>query len=172
MDDEKKLIQLAQNGDEQAFATLYKKYIRLVYGYVVNKVGRKEDAEDLTSEIWMATLKSLSHFEGNSSFKNWLFGIVKYKIIDFYQEKYKIEKTPLVEEIFLEEEEENPENQDHKEKRIAILLQKLPENYRQVLMLRFLKGYTTAEIAQELGLSISNVKVIQFRAVRKAGEIK
>lgn len=168
MDDEEKLIESAKNGDGESFEILYKRYIKIVYGYVYNKVNRKEDAEDLTSEIWIATLKSLSHYEGNSSFKNWLFGIVKHKIMDFYQEKYKIEKTPLVEEIFLEEEKNNEDQGSEKEKRIAVLLQKLPENYRQVLMLRFLKGYTTAEIAQQLGLTISNVKVIQYRAIKKA----
>lgn len=171
MDDEKNLINLAKNGNCQAFETLYRRYIKIVYGYVFNKVGRKEDAEDLTSEIWIATLRNLSNYAYNSSFKNWIFGIVKHKIMDYYQEKYKIEKLPLVEDIFLEEEDDTDHIQE-KEKKIGTILQKLPENYRQVLYLRFLKGYTTAEIAQELGLSISNVKVIQYRAVKKAGEIK
>lgn len=173
MDDEKKLISLAQNGDEQAFELLYRKYITLVYGYVFHKVGRKEEAEDLTSEIWMATLKNLTTYTAHASFKNWIFGIVKHKIMDYYQEKYKIEKVPLIEEIFqAEDNEEDEEDQSKKEQKLNRILAMLPENYKQVLFLRFLKGYTTAEIAKELGLTISNVKVIQYRAIKKAEEIK
>lgn len=173
MDDEKKLISLAKKGDEQAFETLYLKYIKLVYGYVFHKVGRKEDAEDLTSEIWMAVLKNLTEYAANASFKNWIFGIVKHKIMDYYQNKYKINKAPLVEEIFeAEDNEEDEENLNIKEQKISQILSRLPENYSQVLFLRFLKGYTTAEIAKELDLTISNVKVIQYRAIKKAEEIK
>lgn len=172
MDEEKTLVSLAQKGDSQAFENLYRKYIKMIYGYVFGKTGKKEEAEDLTSEIWLAALRSLAKFAAASSFKNWLFGIAKHKIMDFYQEKYKIERMPLLEEIFLEEgENENNEGSD-KEKELAALLGRLPENYRQILRLRFLKGLTSAEIAKETGLTVANVKVIQYRALKKAGEFK
>jgi RNA polymerase sigma-70 factor (ECF subfamily) len=49
------------------------------------------------------------------------------------------------------------------------LLATLPENYRRVLELRFLRGYSVRETARELGLSETNVKVLQFRALNRAG---
>lgn len=167
MDDEARLIKNAQKGDDQAFEILYQKYIKMTYGYVFNRVGKKEEAEDLTSEIWLAVLEGLPKFAAASTFKNWLFGIVKHKIMDFYQEKYKIKKIPLVEEIILAVGDEEI-NKDDKEKKVTSLLAKLPKNYREVLSLRFLKGYTTREIAEELGLTVNNIKVIQYRALRKA----
>lgn len=167
MDEENKLIKCAQKGDSQAFTCLYRKYIKMIFGFVFNKIGKKEDTEDLTSEIWMAALKNLPQFSSVSSFKNWLFGIAKHKIMDYYKDKYKMEKIPLIEEIFMED---NNPNQDLKNRKTAKLLEALPANYRQVLSLRFLRGYTTAEIARELSLTVANVKVIQYRALKKAAK--
>ncbi len=163
--DDNNLIQSAQNGNHEAFEKLYLKHIKLVYGFVYQKTGNREDCEDLTQEIWMNVIKNLKSFEGKSSFKNWLFGIAKHKIMDYYREKYRIGQSPLIEEIFLDENE----NEDNvtKENKIKVLLASLPENYRTVLELRFLQGYTTNEIAKELKMTVSNVKVTQFRAIKK-----
>lgn len=167
--DDISLVRQAQNGDHSAFEKLYRKYLNLVYGYVFKKTSSQQDCEDLTSEIWLNVLESLESFDEKSSFKNWVFGIVKYKILDYYREKYKMVKTPLLEDIFIEEDAEKDEKSDPEhEHKLLKILERLPENYKKVLELRFLKGYTTGEIAGELNLSISNVKILQHRALKKA----
>ena len=165
MDDESLLVNRAQSGDPSSFEKLYYRYIKLVYGFVYQKTGNREDCEDLTQDIWMNVIKNLKGFEGKSSFKNWVFGIAKHKIMDYYQEKYQIDRSPLIEEIFLDENEDD--DNITKENKIKKLLASLPENYKAVLELRFLKGYKTAEIAKELKMTVSNVKVIQFKAIKK-----
>lgn len=165
MDDESLLVKHAQNGDSSSFERLYQKHVKIVYGFVYQKTGNREDCEDLTQEIWMNVIKNLRDFEGKSSFKNWIFGITKHKLMDYYKEKYQIGFVPLVEEIFLEEDE--TDDSGMKKNKIKNLLANLPENYRMVLTLRFLKGYKTAEIAKELKMTVNNVKVIQFRAIQK-----
>lgn len=168
--DEKQVVNLAQKGDAQAFKILYRKYLKMIYGYVFRKVGKREEAEDLTAEIWLAVVEDLPQFRGTSSFKNWLFGIAKHKILDYYQKKYKIKEIPLVEQAFLGKENDSDDKND-KERKVEAILNQLPNNYQQVLRLRFLKGATTAEIANKLGLSLTNVKVIQYRALKKAGKL-
>lgn len=174
MEDDLILVKMAQKGDERAFEKLYQKYIKMIHGFVFNKINNKEETEDLTSSIWFFVLRDLEKFAFVSSFKNWLFGITKHKILDYLEEKYKIKKVPLIEEIFIvnKEEEIDCNNKDRKiNNKLSIILAKLSEKYRKVLTLRFLKGYNTLEIAEETGLSVNNVKVIQHRALQKAREI-
>src|SRR4030042_5635047 len=138
--DETRLVQEAQKGDFSAFDKLYCKYIKMVFGFVYNKIGRKEEAEDITSEIWLSVVLNLSKFQARSTFKNWLFGIVKHKILDYYYDKYRVEKIPLVEEIFLVKETDEKDHSD-KENIIRNILDKLPEKYQTVLSLRFLRRF-------------------------------
>lgn len=175
MEDDLILVKMAQKGDERAFEKLYQKHIKMIHGFVFNKINNKEEAEDLTSSIWFFVLRDLEKFAFVSSFKNWLFGITKHKILDYLQEKYKLRKVPLIEEIFVANKEEEIDYSDNKDRKIndklSVILAKLSEKYRKILTLRFLKGYNTLEIAEETGLSVSNVKVIQHRALQKAREI-
>jgi RNA polymerase sigma-70 factor (ECF subfamily) len=164
--EDKELVTKALDGDEQSFVLLYEKYLKIVYGYIYKKVGNRHDAEDVTSESFMTALRSLKNYAGRSSFKNWLFGIAKHKLLDFYQKKYLIEREVLVENIILPE--VDFESDMSKSKRLQTVLDKLPDKYKEILSLRFLNGLKTHEISLKLGISVSNVKVMQHRALKMA----
>lgn len=166
--DEENAIKEAKDGNKEAFVVLYRKYVKSVYGFVYSKTGSREDSEDLTSEIWISILKSLPNFSADSTFKTWILAISKHKILDYYRKKYNINKLPLTEDIFIAKEFDEEDETHQKDSKIKDILNQLPEKYSQVLELRFLKGYSTKEIAREMGLSIENVKVIQYRALQKA----
>ena len=162
---DEELVGKIRQGDEAAFSTIYRRYIKMIFGFVANKINDLATCEDVTQEVWLAMVKSLDHFGGQSSFKNWLFGITKHKIMDYYQEKYSFKRWPLT-DIALEQVEEG----ENKESQLAQVLAKLPQREAEVLNLRFLRGYSLSETAQELALSVANVKVIQQRALRKAAK--
>ncbi len=151
---------------EEAFVMLYHKYVNIIYGYFYNKVNSRTDAEDLTSETFFKLTGSIKDFESRSSFKNWLFGIAKFTLMEHLRDKYK-HATAELDDNHPEPDEDIEENTDAPQI-IAEILNKLPEKHAKVLDLRFLKGYTISETAEELSLTVNNVKVIQNRALKKA----
>ncbi len=172
------LIQKAKSGDETAKAVLYQKNVRLLYGYLYHKVGTPQDAEDICQEAFLRAFKNIKKFQGKASFKNWLFQIAKNIIADHWKAHYK-GNTILVDDFFelpdspsydIDNEEE-VKDQVEAEDTLKKILDDLSDDYRAVLELRFLRGYSLQETADELGISLSNAKVRQFRAIKKAKQI-
>lgn len=164
------LILKAKQGNAEALSDLYRKYVDSVYKFVYYRVGKKEEAEDLTHETFIKMMKSLKRFAFDSQFKTWLLGIAKHTILDYFRKYYKNRTLPL--EDFLNVDlgtiEEPEVNTKPKEKKVASILRRLPKNYRDVLELRFLRGYSLRETAAALNKTISNIKVLQYRALHKA----
>ncbi len=166
-------VKRAQAGDEMAFTALYEVYLQPIYRFIFAKVGNKTEAEDLTQIAFTKMLQSLKSFQFQSSFKTWLYRIAVNTIMDYWREHYKhqtvnlenfLEILPDKEPVFDDE-----ESIDRKEKKVEEILSGLGGDQQKVLELRFLKGYSIKETAEELELSESNVKVIQHRALKKAG---
>ena len=173
-DPENRLIQEAINGQEEAFIQLYRQYVSKLYFFVFNKVNSQTDAEDITSETFYQALKDLKKYSHKSSFKNWLYGIAKHLIMAFYRQKYN--KTPLelnenIATINAESNNQIDPLLERKTQKLTTVLQSLPKNYRTVLDLRFLKGYSILETAKTLGISEENAKVLQHRALKKANQL-
>src|SRR6202795_3711379 len=74
-DSEGTLVQRAQRGDEQAFATLYRLHDKLVYSVCLRMTKNVAEAEDLTQDAFMQVFRSLNSFRSNSAFSTWLYGI-------------------------------------------------------------------------------------------------
>lgn len=167
------LILAAQRDDQHALTALYRKYVDSVYKFIYYRTGNREEAEDLTSETFIKMMKSLKSFSFDSTFKTWLLGIAKHTVLDYFRKYYKNRTIPL--ENFLNIDlgtlDKPQEIDKSKIERLSHLLKKLPKNYRDVLELRFLRGYSIKETALELDKTISNIKVMQYRALQKAREL-
>lgn len=167
------LIQEALNGEEEAFIHLYHQHVSQLYRFVYSKLNNQQDAEDLTSETFYQALKNLSNFSGKSTFKNWLYGIAKHLILAKYRERYSQSTVELDENVAFGEHEihEDPAENQKKAEMLNAILKELPQNYRSVLELRFLKGYTVVETADAMGITEENAKVLQHRALKKANQL-
>lgn len=176
-DEEKRIVKRAQDGDTTAVSVLYNQYVTLVYRYVYLRVGNRQEAEDVTQDVFMKAFASLARFEFRSSFKTWLFTITRATIVDSWRKKYKEVTVPL--EDFLAHApafetdgeiraKEDRARADANEEKVRAALVELPDRYRTILELRFLKGYSLKEAAQELGITANNAKVLQFRAIQRA----
>lgn len=165
--DNELLIQAIERDRNLAISKIYEESIEKIYRYVYFRVYDEQDAQDVTEEIYLKLMTQLDKYDGKESIKSWIYQIARTKISDFWREKYKIDENFLKEVFFFEE----PDKNSKAEERAKEILKKLPENYAKVLELRFLKGYSIKECAEELKTSIENVKVIQHRALKKAGEI-
>lgn len=172
---EQLLIREAIEGEEEAFIQLYHQHVQALYRFVYSKTNNQQDAEDITSETFLQALKNLRSFSGKSTFKNWLYGIAKHLILAKYRERYNTATLELDENAYVQEpvdqtEEMTAETQQ-KHDALREILGALPRNYRQVLELRFLKGYTVLETADALGITEENAKVLQHRALKKANSM-
>lgn len=173
---EMELVQQAQNGNEQALVSIYHSYLPPIYRFAYSHTGNQQVAEDIASEVFLKMVKQLAGFSGKSSFKNWLYAIAKHTVADYWRQHYRVPTTSLdmVREIELLEKIE-PENIEQeiqlKEQKVNKILSNLPENYRRVLELRFIKCYSLQETADELKITLSNTKILQYRALKKACEL-
>jgi len=167
------LAQRAQSGDRDSLSTLYRRYVAEIYRYAYRQVGNQADAEDLTSQIFLQVVRSIEGYKPQGYFRAWVYGIAKKVIVDWWRKYYKTPTIPL--EDFLELETvtsaDRPALNPDAEPAVERLMAQLPERYREVLTLRFLRGYSLEETAEAMGISLANAKVIQHRAVKRAAEI-
>ncbi|MEW5871924.1 MAG: sigma-70 family RNA polymerase sigma factor [Chloroflexota bacterium] len=164
------LVRLAQVGELAAFDTLYERYLPIVFGRV-RCVIPESDVEDVTQEVFIAVIKSLDGFRFEAKFSTWLRTLVNRQVADYYRTR-KPQEPNLSIELIGEESERNTklstdgdfENQDN----VIILrqaLKQLPENYREVIVLRFVEGLRFEEIARLQGQSLEATKSLFRRAI-------
>lgn len=159
------LVTLAME-DPRHFALLYARYLDPVHRYCYRRLGSREAAEDATSLVFTKALTAFPHYR-HTSFRGWLFTIARHVVTDSYRGDHPEDPLEVVAE--LRDGSASPEElalaADQRQS-VTHLLPRLPEHQRQVVELR-LAGLTSAEIAQVLDRSPSNVDVTQYRAVAR-----
>jgi RNA polymerase sigma factor (sigma-70 family) len=141
-------------------------FYRLVY----RKVGNRADAEDLVAEMFTAALPHIRLPATVGEVRAYLLATVKTVLADHWRRHYRVPLSELpVDEIA--HVPTAPAVDDSQSARVHRLLEDLPAHFRRVLELRFLRGYSVRETAAEMGISVSNAKVMQFRALQRAAAI-
>jgi RNA polymerase sigma-70 factor (ECF subfamily) len=163
---ERLAIEAAQK-DPARFAELYENNFERVYAYVVRRVRDRNEAEDVTSEVFHQALANLPKFEWRGvPFAAWLFRIAAHSIID--RSKHAAKYHELPDEFEPVAETENQKTLDDIERRAALfqLVDRLPEDQRRVIEMRFGAGKSIREIAGEFERSEGAVKQLQYRALQ------
>ncbi len=161
------LVQRAQAGDKEAFIVLYNRYVDKVYNRVKSRIPQ-HDVEDVTQEIFIAVVRSLDRFEQRSRFNTWLYTIVNRQIADYYRRFYRSSEKHAVsldERDYLDIPADQSDNLDT----VVLVqqaLQALPENYQEIILMRFIEGLTFAEIAAQRGQSLEAAKSLYRRAIQ------
>lgn len=151
---------------------VYAEYLDPIYRFLYTRVGNREDAEDLTSQVFLKAFRQLDVARADRSIASWLFTVARTVLADHWREAYRY--GPLVElnETLAERTDEQSHPDDDEEvRRVNGVLAHLPVRHREVLELRFLRGYTVEETARALGITAANVKVIQHRALARAAAL-
>lgn len=156
----------ARPADPEHLIWAYQTHVTAIYQYLYARVGNRPDAEDLTSVVFMKAIDGMRSDVSIAELRAWLYRVAQTTLADHWREFYAEATAELEEDI--RREGQGPENHEAVS-RVETVLSTLPENYRRVLELRFLRGYSVRETARELGLSETNVKVLQFRALNRAG---
>jgi RNA polymerase sigma-70 factor, ECF subfamily len=172
MDDES-LVRMLEHGHEQAVVDLYRKYLNPIYRFFYYQTNQtKEVAEDLTSQTFLEFIRSVKKYEGRGSIKAYLYGIAKMELMDYIKNKYKEPTLPLFESLSIHEEILDEEEMNKKLEQIELLIAKLSDREQTAVRMRYLQGATSEEVATKLNLSVSNVKVIVHRAIRKLSRLE
>ena len=162
--------------DVQEFQTFYQENLGLIYRYIYSKVGNREEAEDLTSQTFMKAVRSIDRERGPQSMQKWLFQVARTTVADYWRAYYRISVSSLDE--LLDAGWEGPIDEDPvvgdvaPPERVQRILKALPEHYREVLTCRFLLNLSIKETAVKMGLTEANVKVLQFRALKRAADLE
>jgi RNA polymerase sigma-70 factor (ECF subfamily) len=168
--DELKLIRLSQQGDTEAFASLYACYVERITRYVYFRVTDHQLAEDITSRIFLKMLEKLDTYQvGQSPVIAWLYRMAHNAVIDHYRTKKTFVSLDDVHPAEARQEdgiEEKLELQI-KSQQLRAALQALTEEQQRVLILRFIEGLSTREIARKLGKRQGAVRGLQMRALQK-----
>lgn len=157
--------------------TIYEQYLSPIYRFIYSKVGNREEAEDLTAQVFLKAARGLDASRDALSIQSWLFHVARTTVADHWRAFYQITAHSL--DDLLDGGWAGPQPSPIAQgapsastARVKQILARLPERYREVLTYRFLLNYSVAETAAQLGLSEANVKVLQFRALKKAGAIE
>jgi len=172
------MLKRLHDGDRTAMAELYDRYFDRVYSLVFNQVDRNRDvAEDIVQETFLAALKSAKGFKGRSSAYTWLCSIAYHKVADHYRRQSR-ERKRMVSGVDVDtvDDSENPGRQPQPDSLIESAetrqvvneaLSKLPWDYRQVLILKYVEELSVQEISQIMDRSPKSIEGLLTRS-RKA----
>lgn len=159
------LIQYYKDGSKEAFDVLYYRHLPKVYKRV-RYVIPESDIEDVTQEIFIAALKSLSSFRGDAQFGTWLRTLTNHKVAEFYRKRTRKQEprlAPLSDALA----QVTGGTSQSMEERIYLqrALQNLPENYREIILLRFAEDLQFNEIADITNQNLEATKSLFRRAI-------
>lgn len=154
----------------EGWEAAYRDNVVPVYRFIASRTGNRPDAEDLTSAVFLRALPLLRRDASAGEVRAYLMTTARTVLADHWARRYGDRAAMLLDE----HPAPVPAAPDDGEagRRAADILERLPERERRVLELRFLRGASVRETAHELGVSVANAKVIQWRALRRAAGLE
>ncbi len=152
---------------EDEFSELYRSYQPRIYRFLFWRTGDEAAAEDLTSSVFTKAWQARGRF-GTGSVQAWLYRIARNTLIDHWRRKQPVPlevAAELVDDGAASVAEQLDTEQAVVELRTAV--RQLPSEMRQVVQLRFIEGLSARQVAKQLGMSEGNVRVVQYRALKR-----
>ncbi len=160
--------------DPDAFAQLYDFYVEPIYRFVYFKLSNKEDAEDITSEVFLKTWDYLiQNNKDVGNFRQLVYTIARNKIIDVYRERAKRLECPIetVQEAMLTDNLNKMIETNEAKKELLLIIKKLKNEYQEVIHLKYIEGLKIKDIAAILNKNHTSVRVMIHRATKKLKEL-
>ena len=163
------IAERASRRDAEAFAQLYDEHLDTVYRYILYKVGEVLLAEELTEDVWAKAWEGIEKFQWrNLPFQHWLLRIARNVVVDHWRSRRKA-TTSIDGLIDVSSDEAPPDERvarDFEMQTLQQALMRLPNDQRDVVILRFIEGYSHADVAGVLKKSVVAVRQIQVRALK------
>jgi RNA polymerase sigma-70 factor (ECF subfamily) len=156
---DEQLIQSISEGEDKAFEELYNRYEGKLMGFLVYKVKSNEAAQDLFQIVWSKVVQNSHKFKQDHNFSSWLMTIASNQVKDWFKTSTNYSK--LIERFGNE-----PTTHDDIEKSLPNL-SFLKQESQEILILRYVQGLTSGEVAKKLNLTEANVRKITSRALKE-----
>lgn len=168
----RELIKKAKKGESEAFGLIYDQYLERIYRFIYLKVSSREEAEDLSQQVFMKAWEAMYRFKDEGlPFSSWLYRIARNLVIDFYRTKKP--NITLEENITIEAVENSEERalENHEGEELIKALKELTEEQKDVIILRFIEGLSYKEIAKITKKNQPALRILQHRALNKLRKI-
>jgi RNA polymerase sigma-70 factor (ECF subfamily) len=174
---EKELATRASQHDSEAFAKLYDLYVDKIYNYIYYKVGNGAEAEDILAEVFAKAWEAIGGYQWRgSSFGPWLFRIAHNLVVDYHRARRPTMALDALDPLpqLVDAEGSRPEQVFERMmmlERVREAIGELTEEQQSVIILRFIEGYSTADIAKIMGKRAGAIRALQFRGLATLREI-
>ena len=167
--DDRAILVLASQGDQEAFGALYARYVERIFNYVYYRTGNVHDAEDLTARVFYRALHHIQHYTDRGvPFSAWLYRIAHNLIANWHRDRSRHQEIPLDDAPTLHYKGQAPEAalmQGQDQDALLKLIRHLPAERQQLLILKFVEQMPNAEIGQIMGRSEGAVKSLYHRTL-------
>lgn len=173
--DHSKLLERAAKGDRHSFGEFYELHLNEIYRYIFFRVSDHNEAEDLTTKVFLEAWERLTDKRQKQEIKNvraWIYRIAHNKVIDYYRTG-KLQ-APLDDNSNKELQTPSLESETDGlfvSQKLADGVRRLPANYQQVIILRFINQMSHAEVAGIMRITENHVRILQHRALLQMREI-
>lgn len=144
--------------------------LELVYAFIYSRVGNRADAEDLTQQVALKAIPRLRQGSPPSAIRGYLFATARSVLGGFWSTRLGLSVAELREDLAMAMPADPPSEEGVEV--VQRVLGQLSDNYRRVLELRFLHGYSLKEVAAEMNSTVGAIKVMQLRALRAAAKVR
>jgi RNA polymerase sigma-70 factor (ECF subfamily) len=162
-----RLVLQSRAGDAQAFGRLFDNYHEAVYRYIVSRVRRPSDAEDLTQTVFVKVLEALPRYESRGiPFGGWLFRLARNAVIDHVRTRHDLaDLDGLAEQAGVERSPDDLVLTRYEIETVGTALAALTAEQRDAIALRFFAGLSAREAAEAMGKQEGTIRGLQFRAI-------
>ena len=144
--------------------------LEMIYAFIFSRVGNRADAEDLTQLVAMKAIPRLRQGAPPSAVRGYLFATARSVLGGFWSTRLGLSESELHDDLAMAAPQGG--HSEESDERVRRILEQLSDNYRRVLELRFLHGYSLKEVAAEMRSTVGAVKVMQLRALRAAAKVR
>lgn len=167
--EEQQLLKRASTGDRDAFASLYRENVQVIYRYIYHRVNDSQLAEDLTGDVFTRALKGMEKYQDQGKpFAAWLYRIAHARVVDHYRrigrrpdesdiENIPVAVTPNMDENMMRK---------HAARTLRTAIAELTDEQQQVIILRFVEGHRIETVAEMMDKNANAIKALQHRALR------
>jgi RNA polymerase sigma-70 factor, ECF subfamily len=167
--DEKETLKQASQGSEEAFGLLYETYVDRIFNYIYYRTGNVHDAEDLTARVFQRAMKHIPNYQDRGvPFSAWLYRIAHNLVANWHRDRSRKKEISITEKMVLPAKHEHPETtmiRTEKQDALLRLIRTLPPDRQQLLILKFVEGYSNIEIGKIMNRSEGAVKSLYHRTL-------
>jgi RNA polymerase sigma-70 factor (ECF subfamily) len=161
--------------DKQAFIEIYNLYVDDIYRFIYFKVGHREEAQDISSDVFLKAWDYivLNKVDKSKNLKALLYKIARNTVVDYYRSKRDTSPLDSLENTDLNDIKQDPQaitEIKHEYERILKLLNNIKEEYKEVIILKHINELSWDEISQALGKSKGSLRVLLHRATKALEE--